>query len=358
MFKKIDYFKKYKKYKIKYIMLQNQYSGANLTKHIEFIDELSINTNVLLTTVSFMKIGWDHYSIFENLVNSFGIRIVILKTVSPEWGQDFVKSIKIDREGGPTFQLVTRHVHPMIVEELENTFPEFSFNIIALPKNTNEYNLIKGGNFITFPNTLTGVLPNDDFEENPIQRTKKVITLVPEEHLFEDHCIYTPFLCLKVYLPGFDINSDYGDDVFHIDEILTLIPTGPGVEDYDVWFYHPVCLEDQDYHQALQEIFNYNYDLLRRFIPTARIKLFNLHFTRDGKLVFPPIFNRVLLRKDNRFRIIFPDQENPGLKQQVINEMTTIIQRYPYIDYHFINTKKLHNLNGNIHCGFKNIPEI
>ena len=139
---------------------------------------------------------------------------------------------------------------------------------------------------------------------------------------------------------------------------MTLIPTGPGVEDYDVWFYHPVCLEDQVYHQALQEIFNYNYDLLRRFIAAARIKLFNLHFTRDGKLVFPPIFNRVLLRKDNRFRIIFPDQENPGLKQQVINEMTTIIQRYPYIDYHFINTNKLHNLNGNIHCGFKNIPEI
>ena len=102
----------------------------------------------------------------------------------------------------------------------------------------------------------------------------------------------------------------------------------------------------------------YNYKKLRDLFPEERIKLFNLHFTPDGKLPFPPIFNRVLLRRDDRFRIIFPDQRIPALKQQVIDEMENVIQTYPHIDYHFINTNQIHNKQGNIHCGFKSIPEI
>lgn len=355
MSENIDYLSKYIKYKNKYIMLKNhhQSSGAMAARYIEFldVDELSVDTQSLVTTGAFRNINWNHYSDFEKLVTSFGVNIITLTTVGQEWGQDFISNIKLNSEGQMSFKLVTRDPYIHVKEEFNRLLPNSISDYLSLPENTNEYNLKKGGNFITLPNKVRGVLPDDDFDDYPREITKKIITLVPD--VTEDSCIYTHYLCLKVYLPKFKLETYYGADVFHIDEILTLIPTGPTIDDYDIWFYNPVCEEDHSYHTALQVIFNYNYDMLRRFFPQERIRLFNLHFTPDGILLYPPIFNRVLLRRNNRFRIIFPDQQNDQLKQQVINEM----RRHSNIDYHFINTDMLHRYSGNIHCGFKNIPK-
>ena len=141
---------------------------------------------------------------------------------------------------------------------------------------------------------------------------------------------------------------------FKIDEILTLIPYGPGKDDYNIWFYNPVC-EDVDYERKLKEIFNFNYLTLKNFFPEEKIILFELYFSPEGKIIHPPIFNRIILRKDSRFRIIFPDQPQI-VKDKVILEIERYKKIYNDIDYFFIDTKELHQQYGNIHCGFKNIP--
>lgn len=340
------------------MLRKSQHSENNIILSTRYLDEVSFNTKLLLTTAGFVNIGWKNFQELKNYVNEFGVDIVITKFVSPEWGQDFIRDITINNSGQTEFKLIVRDkdsVGKYLIEELNIILPNSEYNFLGLSNNTNEYNLNKGGNFITLPDVISGILPVDEFDSNDsLKRNKKIITLVPENIINDDFCIYTPFLCLKVYLPNFDINKDYGDDVLHIDEILTIIPTGPNINDYNIWFYHPICSEDKSYNRQLKEIFNYNYDILKRFFPENRIKLFDLFFETTGKIIYPPIFNRILLRKGNNFRIIFPDQPNIELKQQIINE----IEIYPNINYHFIDTSQLHKLNGNIHCGFKTIPEI
>lgn len=342
MSEKIDYFKKYIKYKNKYIMLKNQYSGASGSYNIDYLDELSLNTQLLVTTDRFMSLGWDSYNEFKELVNSFNVEIISIKDVG-EWGQDFISKIRLF-DGRKQIFIHSRNFTVGAEQQLTNALPDITFGRIGeIPENTNIYNLGKGGNFISLPNKIDG---------------RKAITLKQEAELSQGFCKWGTLLCLKIYLPRFNIDDNYGSDVFHLDEILTLIPTGPGVEDYNVWFYNPVCLEDEEYNRQLQDIFIYNYNKLRELFPEERIKLFNLHFTSEGKLPFPPIFNRVLLRREDRFRIIFPDQRNPALKRQVMDEMEIVKETYSDIDYHFINTEQLHMEQGNIHCGFKSIPEI
>ena len=46
-----------------------------------------------------------------------------------------------------------------------------------------------------------------------------------------------------------------------------------------------------------------------------------MHFNREGKILKPPIFNRVILRKDNKFKIIFPDPFDDEIKELVKYEM-------------------------------------
>jgi hypothetical protein len=342
MIKNIDYFEKYYKYKNKYNMLKNQYSGAHVSSDIDYLDELSFNTQLLVTTDRFMKLEWNNYQQFEDLVNSFGVEIINIKDVV-EWGQDFISKIKLS-DGHKQIFIHSRYFTEEAQTQMTDVLPNITFKKIGdIPENTNIYNLGKGGNFISLPNKING---------------RKAITLKQEAELSQPFCKLGTLLCLKIYLPGFNIDDHYDGDVFHLDEILTLIPTGPGVEDYNVWFYNPICSEDEEYNRALQDIFLYNYTKLQELFPIERIKLFNLHFTRDGKLKFPPIFNRVLLRRGKMFRIIFPDQIILELKQQVIDEMENVIQTYPHIEYYFINTDQLHMEQGNIHCGFKSIPNI
>jgi len=340
------------------MLKKSKHSETSINLSTRYLDEVSLNTKSLLTTFGFININWQHFDKLKQYVNEFGVDIIITKFVSPEWGQDFIRDITINKLGQTEFKLVVRDkdsVSKYLIQELNTIVPNSKFNFLGLSNNTNEYNLNKGGNFITLPNTVSGILPIDEVEnKEPLKRNKKIITLVPENIINDDFCRYTHFLCLKVYLPNFNIHKDYVDDVFHNDEILAVIPTGPNINDYNIWFYHPICLTDKSYNNQLQDIFNYNHNILKRFFPENRIILFNLFFEATGKITYPPIFNRILLRKGNNFRIIFPDQQNIELKQQIINE----IKRYPNIDYHFIDTSHLHKLNGNIHCGFKTIPNI
>ena len=339
-------------------MLGNHYQTRNTSSNIyDFhIDEVSYDTESLVTTRSFLNQTWKNYPLFKELVNNFGVRIVTFNTVSPEWGQDYIRKIKIDSQGNKYFELLTQRPNEYFDEEFRQKFPNSIYNLFSKNKNTNRYNLDKGGNFLVLPNEVTGTIPCFENDCFGIDSTKKIITMLPSEDLYEDFCIYNEYLALKLYLPNFDISKCYGDDVFHIDEILTIIPTSSCT--YDIWLYNPICTEDKNYHHQLQDIFNYNYNFLKIFFSKENIKLFELKFSPNGKIINPPIFNRILLRKNDSFRIFFPSQPDMTLTTQVITEMEKIIRNYPKIDYFFIDSCELHNLNGNLHCGFKNVPNI
>ena len=190
------------------IILKNQYSGASGSYNIDYLDELSLNTQLLVTTDKFMDIQWDSYNEFEELVRSFGVEIISIKDVK-EWGQDFISKIRLF-DGRNQIFIHSSNFTVEAEQQLTNALPDITFGRIGeISENTNIYNLEKGGNFISLPTNID---------------RRKAITLKQEAELAGGSCRMGILLCLKIYLPGFNKDYDYVGDVFHIDEILTLIP--------------------------------------------------------------------------------------------------------------------------------------
>jgi len=317
-----------------------------------FVDELSYDTDFLLTTNIFTKIEWDYRIIFTSLITNFDVDIKDLKWVSQEWGQDLVRQIK-NTNNKLELDIIARYRYIQLDNEIRDIFPRENISYHTLDSNTNKYNLMKGGNFITLPEYISDATR---------EKMKSIITLKSNKQLLDINDVanrYTPYIYLKVYLPEFEFDTYDGTLVFHIDEILTIIPTGLGKDDYDIWFYNPKCLESESYQEKLVTIQQYNLQILYEFFPLSRIKLFDLNFDENGYIKEPPLFNRVILKKNNTFRIIFPDQRNIALKTQIIVQLDEYNMNPNIdIDYHFIDTTQLHKENGNIHCGYKAIPKV
>ena len=94
----------------------------NSTNISVFVDELSCNTESLLTTSVVTKIIWDNREHFNSLVIDFGVNIKESKVPSQEWGQDLVKQIRISNEE-LTFEIVARNKFNLITE-LKSIFTE------------------------------------------------------------------------------------------------------------------------------------------------------------------------------------------------------------------------------------------
>ena len=344
-------------------------SNENKLEKIEsykFYDEISSDTIFLLTTSGFLRFKgdefvWSNLKTFTDMVTSFGIKIV--KINSTEWGQDIVKYIEYYNGNNiihifcrePIFKSNFEESVKKVINSNISSEVDYNFNYFK-NSNSNSYNLGKGGNFIALPEVVYG---NFFYEQGYNDRTitKQIIKLdESKENIYDLE--HSKFLSLLVYLPDYDLENYYGTDVHHIDEILTLIPYGPNKNDYNIWFYNPICSEDRLYQTKLKEIQQFNLLLLLGFFPKEKIKLFDLHFNREGKMLKPPIFNRVILRKDNKFKIIFPDPFDDEIKELVKYEMENYIQNYEHIEYDFIDTLELHDYHGNIHCGFKSFPEL
>jgi hypothetical protein len=227
--------------------------------------------------------------------------------------------------------------------ELREIYKNINLNIRSMlhstNKEVNETNLMKGGNYIVLPDAIG---------------RKKMIKLEKREAIDDDMPME---ILLQIYLPDFDINNNYGGRVFHLDEILCLIPTGLGKDDYEIWFYDPICDANPAYQTKLKEIQEINKEILQQYFSEDKIKYFPLKFNTDGTIISPPLFNRILLRRNNRFKIIFPEQ-SAELTLLIECRLEQIKTTFPAIEYDYINTNKLHYLNGNIHCGFKTIPVI
>ena len=345
-------YKKYLKYKKKYFNLK---AGSALSENF-YYDEISHNTNLLVTTTGFNQIEWKEYENFKNLVETFGVPIITVSGV--EWGQDLIKFIKHE-SGLNTINyflkigVMEEFIKKSITDKINEYIPKISHDFEITTKSGNLYNLQKGGNFIILPQTVNGNYFYDGNRYDPNIRNKIMLTLNPTRYGIYDFENLN-ILALQVYLPDYEVDKFYGDDVHHIDEILTLIPYGPGINDYNIWFYNPICEENKTYEIKLREIQKFNLLILLGFFPKEKIELFDLFFDENGKIIKPPIFNRVILRKGNHFRIIFPDPKDEFIIEKVKEELDD----NPYVEYFFVDTSELHNLNGNIHCGFKSIPEL
>jgi hypothetical protein len=144
----------------------------------------------------------------------------------------------------------------------------------------NQYNLNKGGNIIVLPDNING---------------KKIISLTSEEYFINPN--YNNVICLYVYIPEFNISHSYQSKVFHIDEILCLMPNN---NSYDVWFYEPEC-DDKAYEAKLKEVQQKNIRILRQYFTKEQIILFPLKFDNKSNIISPPLFNRLLLKKNNEY---------------------------------------------------------
>ena len=344
-----DLIYKINKYKTKYINLKNQHGGDNK----EYIDELSYDTMNLIVTQTFLNIDWKNYDEFVSKVKDFGVAIKTIDILSHDWAQDLIQLISTeagilylniqieDFEKARNIQSIITQIKGVKIIVNDNIMREKTKVIDG-----NNYNLKKGGNYIILPNKIS----------NKIAVLKNIITMKPKEELSKGYCKFSNNICLQIYLPDFDINIDYSGRVFHLDEILCLIPTGISKDDYEIWFYEPLC-DDETYQTKLKTIQEINKAILQEYFPVDKIKYFPLKFSNTGHIISPPLFNRIVLRNNNRFRIIFPNQ-SAEIKSLIDTRLEEIKTIFNHIIYDYIDTSQLHNMNGNIHCGFKNFPNI
>ena len=311
---------------------------------IIIIDELSTNTQFIVTSSSIYDIEWEYLNNFINEMEDLDIPIKKIKGIQ-EWGQDFIKMIYMrGYELEP--HLILRNKSEIIVNSIKKELGTNYVFMENISDNTNIYNLQKGGNYCVLPNDVNfnGVL-------------KKIVKLDidPESNFAK----FSNYLCLKIYYPDFNIDEYYGEKIFHLDEIFTIIPTGYEKNDYIIFFYKPVCKSNIDFENKLLEIFEYNYNILCKVFGKDRIYLFNTEFTPKATFTIsyianPPLFNRLLIRKNDIFYIYFPIQVY-YIYKQISNILDKINKKHDIINYTFINTTKLHNLGGNLHCAFKAI---
>lgn len=319
--------------------MSNQYSKS-------IVNELSTNTQFLVTSANILNMEWNSLNSLLTEMDELEIPVKFIKGIQ-EWGQDFIKYIFEINNGGileKQINLVLRDSSSFIVNSIKEELIDCKIFIENANQNTNLYNLQKGGNFCVLPKTV---------KYQGIDKT--VVKLDPDPESV--YAKYSNCLCLKIYDPNFNIDNYYGDKVFHLDEIFTIIPTGYGDDDFVIFFYKPFCIEDTDFQNKLLDIFQYNLNILENVFGIEKIILFDTEFSKGRTfnttfLVNPPLFNRLLIRKEDIFYIYFPLQNYENTKK-LNDTLSSIIYNFKNIKYKFIDTQILHNLGGNIHCAFK-----
>ena len=304
-------------------------------------NELSFNTQFLVTSGNVFSMDWNFLESFLEEMEKINVPVKIIKGLQ-EWGQDFIK-LAYHINGSLKLNLVLRNSSDYIIDSIKKELNCQNIFIENVSENTNLYNLQKGGNYCVLPNTVyyNGISKNIvKLDENPDSSFAK----------------YSNYLCLKIYDPNYNSENYYGDKVFHLDEIFTIIPTGYSENDYVIFFYKPVC-DNLQFQNELLIVFEYNYNILQNVFGKEKIFLFDTHFTKGATfdsthLVHPPLFNRLLIRKDDLFYIYFPYQEYITLVK-LVGVLKSL--NFDKIIYKFINTNTLHNLGGNLHCAFKAI---
>ena len=310
------------------------------------VSELCTNTQFLVTSSSTFDMEWEELDEIVQDMKNLKIPIKLIKGVQ-EWGQDLIKYIFDIKKGEKCVKqldIVIRDSSLFIINSIKKELNDCDIFIETANQETNIYNLQKGGNHCVLPNSIM----YNSFKKNVVR-----LDPYPESEFAK----YSNCLCLKIYDPYFKLENYYGEKVFHLDEIFTIIPTGFEKDDYIILFYKPFCKTDFEVNKRLLEVFNYNLQILEKAFGEEKIFTFDTEFVKGDvfkttNIVNPPLFNRLLIRKDDMYYIYFPSQnyENKKLLDELMVNINTF---FPNIKYKYINTSTLHNLGGNIHCAFK-----
>ena len=132
---------------------------------IIIIDELSTNTQFIVTSSSIYDIEWEYLNNFINEMEDLDIPIKKIKGIQ-EWGQDFIKMIYMrGYELEP--HLILRNKSEIIVNSIKKELGTNYVFMENISDNTNIYNLQKGGNYCVLPNDINfnGVLLNSVFPQ-------------------------------------------------------------------------------------------------------------------------------------------------------------------------------------------------
>ena len=354
------YYDKYLKYKNKYINLKKMIGGA-----LYYYHEL-LESNILIYSKNTEEPEEELIiKQITDLVKSFNPEIEIIELNTEAWMQDIIISmfkrwennvvnlLTYDNDLSTTIdaQNVAKALQPKIkdieVIYIKLTPPMHTDDDITKSKKENDYHLAKGGNSLILPEKV------GDEEFN-------AIGLEVDEKFTKAGCKYSK-ICLKIYNPNFKYESREDDSVDHIDEILTIIPTGLGNSDYKLLFYKPIVIDDESMQTKMTEIYEFNLEILKKYFPEDKIISIDTEFKSNGKLKHPPLFNRIIFRKKNEFMIIFPEQHNITTRTFIDNMIATINTENNVdgfrITHHYVNSDYLHNLHGNLHCKFKVLPK-
>jgi len=328
-----------------------QYGGAKILMDEVYHDTLAVFSKFELEDIS----SWDGNKQILDVLTKMNIKYFNMS--SRMWSQDLLKiymlgsnyviSIIENLNVSSTTSIINDAIDAYY-GKTNPAKPTVEF-LIDLDNKLNqlELNLLKGGNYIGLP--ITYIIDRNNKQQLQIK-----------QNLSSPYCLFGLSICLDRY-NNFDFTNIHNANIIHIDEIACVMPYGPSRENYKLWFYKPVLSEkilEADRDLIKKNHIN-NRKIIASIIGEDKIVDIPLYFISDTNTL-PPIFNRICLKNKNRYYFIFPKvncETEQIVNQEIINISTALGDCFD-VRHMFINTTRLHQLNGNLHCFYKTMGAI
>lgn len=334
-----EYKSKYYKYKVKYLNLKDQLAGSSRTNQKILMDEVYNDTKCIILGNKEEEEQEERRPIFDRLKEIFTEHEICynffeLSLFYQDWFQiidDIVDDKRIIRflkedNTTSTSTLLFNRIEDTLKETIKSYYPPESIEFIDIDVTDT---LEKGGNFIAIP------------------KNNKYLTLSSDTTT--GSCRFLPGrICLNLYNPNIK---------GHVDEILCFMPYTD--ELFKLWFYKPVFNEEvpEEIRTMITTRYLTNKEILNTKFPDLEIIEFDLEFSSTGSILNPPLFNRLCIKKGDKYIFIFPDQYNESIKSKITKEITQIRQYYTNTFFNYIDSSVTHKasgfngvIGGNLHC--------
>ena len=334
-----DYYLKYKKYKEKYLKLKDQIGASSQINNKKILmDEIYNDTKCIILGNS----QENRKKIIDNLISIFKKHEICFNFFEKLslFYQDWFKIFKKDNEyliellkeidEQSSFKITPSTYHFIqnltILKKIITSF--YQPKLIKFVEININNTLHKGGNFIAVPKS-----------EYHLTLSNDVLSKACE------------------WIPGRICLHKYSTIEGHIDEILCFMPYSK--EEYKLWFYKPVFNDDvsKETNEMILDIYGKNKEIIETRFPDLEIIEFDLEFNNTGSIVNPPLFNRLCIKKEDKYVFIFPEQFNLDTKLKIEEEILKIKENFNETFSYFIDSSVTHNetgltgaIGGNLHC--------
>ena len=334
------YYKKYLKYKVKFLNLQKQIAGSSplliplSDEIISLADEVFNDTKFILISQP-KDLEEPRDQLLDRLIQIFESNQIDYIPIPnffffQDWfkinrnlsGSEYKINILLEPRASSKF-LFNRNL-ATITEKIKSTYTDSNINYITTNVNTSG----KGGNYLAIPKLSLYFTLSDNLESASCK-----------------------------YIRGLICLDKYSNIDGHIDEILCFMPYPDNM--YKLWLYTPIFTDDisEELKTKILENHNNNKEKITEIISSDNIIEFPLLFNSLGMINDPPLFNRICIKKKNKFIFIFPSQ-NDRIKEKIMEQFEIIKSGYPESIIEFVDSTVTHNDNGipgniiggNLHC--------